>query len=206
MVRFYVLTGSHSPPRGAERAPRERADEYPQPGRRFCALCYRFECAVLSSTRLLKRCSPSPLPPAPGRPCFRGSTRTTNANDATFSRNTVLAMSPGHPYRLDFVPARRMRNKHVDLAAVAMSLAPRLESATALMLLQCVLSVRDLVLKSLKASAILPGNVKERRVATVATMVRDEPNLKSAIYNAMSAQRQPPTPPGERRSKLRCRR
>jgi len=89
-----------------------------------------------------------------------------------------------------------MRNKQVDLAAVAMSLAPRLESATALMLLQCVLSVRDLVLKSLKASAILPGNVKECRVATVATtMVRDEPNLKSAICNAISAQRQPPNLP-----------
>jgi len=38
-----------------------------------------------------------------------------------------------------------------------MSLAPRLESATALMLLQCVLSVRDLILKSLKASPDFHG-------------------------------------------------
>src|SRR5215469_7425832 len=84
-------------PRGAERAP--RADEYPQPGRRF-----KLDALV----EALRSARPSPLPPAPRRPCFRGSTRTANANDATFGRNTVQAMSPGHPCRLDFLPARRM--------------------------------------------------------------------------------------------------
>jgi hypothetical protein len=78
------------------------------------------------------------------------------------------------------------------------------------------LTVRYLVLKSLKASAILTRTLKGRRVATVANcplyrmenqlpVVRDEANLKTLwTYNGMSAQRQPPNLPWGERGQRKC--